>query len=166
MSSVANDRALYSKYRLYLYTGLAVLIVALSIFSFLSAARSDGFNTRPLIGLGILLLPIAGAFLRVARLRVVLRRDYLVVVNPLHTYRIPWADVDRIDTFVLAGWKVRIWAKGIARVAFGLSEYNKYRLGFNAKYDSFDRDAPSWIRRGYQDLHQYRQTRQGATPVP
>jgi hypothetical protein len=159
MSAVASDRALYSKYRLYLYSSFAVIFVAFAVFSFVSAGRSDGFNTGPIIGVGVIALLIAGVFVRIARLRVVLRQEHLHVVNPLRTYRIPWAEVERIDTFVLAGWKVRILTTGRPRVAFGLSQYNKYRFGFDAKYDAFDRDAPSWIRRGFDELQQYWQAR-------
>jgi hypothetical protein len=155
MSGVADDRALYSKYRAYLYGCFAVAFVAGAVLAFVSASRSDGFNTGPLIGLGVIFLLIAAIFVRIARLRVVLRAGHLELVNPLRTYRIPWADVDRIDTFVFAGWKVRVWTGGNARVAFGLSQYNKYRFGYDAKYDSFDRDAPSWIRGGYAELQQY-----------
>jgi hypothetical protein len=154
MSGVSDDRALYSKYRAYLYSGLAAVLVAGAVLSFVSAARSDGFNTGPLIGLGVVFLLIALIPARIARLRVVLRTDYLELVNPLRTYRIPWADVERVDTFVLGGWKVRVWTRGGARVAFGLSQYNKYRFSFDAKYDAFERDAPSWMRRGYTELEQ------------
>jgi hypothetical protein len=108
---------------------------------------------------GVIALLIAGVFVRIALLRVVLRPDHLHVVNPLRTYRVPWAEVERIDTFVLAGWKVRVWITGRARVAFGLSQYNKYRFGFDAGYDAFDSDAPSWIRRGFDELQQYWQAR-------
>jgi Bacterial PH domain len=147
--------ALYSKYRLYLYGGFAVLFVALAIVFFVAAGRSDGFNTGPLIGAGVIALLISVIFVRIAHLRVILEPDHLVLVNPLRTHRLRWADVDRIDTFVLAGWKVRVQAGGSTRVAFGLSQYNKYRFGFDAKYDAFDRDAPAWIRRGFAELEQY-----------
>jgi hypothetical protein len=159
MSGVVADRVLYSKYRAYLFGGFAAVFVAGAILSFVSAARSDGFNTGPLIGLGVVFLLIAAFVVRLARLRVVLRDDCVELVNPLRTYRIPWADVERVDTFVFAGWKVRVWANGAARVAFGLSQYNKYRFGYDAKYDSFDRDAPPWMRRGYRELQQYLQRR-------
>ena len=162
MSGVVGDRALYSRYRAFLYSGLAAVFVAGAVLSFVSASRSGGFNTGPLIGLGVIFLLIAAVPIRIARLRVVLRDDYLQVVNPLRTYRIPWAEVDRVDTVVLAGWKVRVWTKGAARVAFGLSQYNKYRFGYDAKYDAFDRDAPSWMRLGYGELQQYLQSREPA----
>jgi hypothetical protein len=73
MPGVVDGRALYSKYRAYLYGCFAAVFVAGGVLSFVSASRSDGFNTGPLIGLGVTFLLIAAIFVRIARLRVVLR---------------------------------------------------------------------------------------------
>jgi hypothetical protein len=162
MSGVAANPALYSKYRAFIYSGLAVCFVAAAVAAFVSAAHSDGFNTGPLIGLGVIFLLISAIPARIARLRVVLREDRLDIVNPLRTYRIPWAEIERVDTFVFAGWKVRVWTKGRPRVAFGLSQYNKYRFGSDPAHDAFDRDAPAWIRNGYAELQESLQTRKRA----
>ncbi|WP_412749714.1 PH domain-containing protein [Krasilnikovia sp. M28-CT-15] len=154
---MSESRSLYSKFNRYLHATVAVVFGIAAISFVVVAFRPDEVNVGGLIGAGVIAALLAGVFARISRLRVVLHDDHVDVVNPLRTHRFRWADIDAIDTVVFHGWRVRIWSKGTARFAFGLSQYSKYT--HRREDDDVRRDAPRWLSRGYSELRECWQSR-------
>lgn len=155
MLNVVESRALYSKFDMLLYFVVATVFGVGSIVAILSGFEPGATNAAPRIALGGIAVLLSAIFARIAMLRVVIRDDHLLVVNPLRTYRIPWSDVQNIDAVVFYGWKVRFWVDGRPRNAFGLCQFSKYGVSHGPKYDDIYRDAPRWLHSGYDELRKH-----------
>ena len=159
MSGVMEPRALYSKFDAYLYAAIAAVFVVGAVAAVASALSAGATNALPRVGVGVIAAALSVVFVRISRFRVVLHADHLELVNPFRTHRIPWTEIDNIDTAIFYGWKVRVWSHGRARLAFGLSQFSKYATSHGAKHDDINRDAPRWLSRGYADLRECWQSR-------
>ncbi|GGN85976.1 hypothetical protein GCM10010112_67000 [Actinoplanes lobatus] len=140
---------LRSRYNSTVHAIVAAAFAAGAITTVAIVATQDWEAPGRLVLAAVALLFGAVSF-RLSRLRVVLHADHVELVNPLRTHRIPWREIDAVEAFVFAGWRVRVWSGGRARVAFGLSQYSKYTPARPG--DDVDEHAPKWLSQGYHEL--------------
>jgi Bacterial PH domain len=111
--------------------------------------------------LGLTALVLSGSFaLRLAIVRVVLHDDHVELVNPLRRFRFYWSDVEEIDIISSVGWIVRVWAGGVPRCAWGVSQVGQFgALPFSSLHDDPAKDAPRRVYEGYREMRTARKRR-------
>lgn len=155
MRRVSQSRVLRSTLSLVFFSIFGSALIGLPLFVVLVVYATSNPGPPPLglaIGLTALVL-VGAAILRLAFVRVVLHDDHIELVNPLRKFRYYWSDVEDIDIISSAGWIVRVWAGGVPRWAWGVSQIGQFgAVPFSSVHDDPAKDAPARVYQGYREL--------------
>ncbi|BFU45666.1 hypothetical protein [Krasilnikovia sp. MM14-A1004] len=150
-----RSRVLRSSLSRALFSIFGAALIGLPVLVVLVVYASSNPGPPPAgLAVGLVALVLVGVgMLRLAVVRVVLHKDHIELVNPLRRFRYYWSDVEEIDLISSAGWIVRVWAGGVPRWAWGVSQIGQFgAVPFSSVHDDPAKDAPRRVYQGYREM--------------